>query len=84
MFKHKDMHLRFFEYFQTAGYFGMSTKFFNIKHIMKIAEILHGKTQQKNPDLIGFSCLTAVLERGLWRNGVHIYAPQMGGILLCG
>lgn len=36
MFKHKDMHLSFFEYFQTVGYFGMSTNFFNIKHIMKI------------------------------------------------
>ena len=36
MFKHKDMHLSFFEYFQTVGYFGMSANFFNIKHIMKI------------------------------------------------
>ena len=36
MFKHKDMRLRFFDYFQTVGYLGMSTEFFNIKHIMKI------------------------------------------------
>lgn len=39
-----------------------------------------GKVQTSSEAVVWLQCcLTAVLGRGLWRRGVHIYAPQMEG-----